>query len=73
MNPLFQQMNKMNPMMTKLKSIAQTMRGDPQALLNSNPQAQQLIAQYGSPQKAFYAVAQNMGLDPNEVMRMIGM
>ena len=73
MNPLFQQLSKANPMMEQIRNIGQMMRGNPQAILQSNPQAQQLISQYGDPQKAFYALAKQMGVDPNEVMRTLNM
>ena len=74
MNPLFNLLggNK-NPMMDKVRTIAQTLKGNPASLLQNNPQTQQMIAQYGSPQKAFYALAQQMGIDPNEVMKHLGM
>ena len=74
MNPLFNLLGGgQNPMMAQIRNIAGMMRGNPQAMLQNNPQAQQLIAQYGSPQKAFYALAQQMGIDPNEVMKTLGM
>ena len=74
MNPLFNLLGGgQNPMMSQIRNIAGMMRGNPQAILQNNPQAQQLIAQYGSPQKAFYALAQQMGIDPNEVMKTLGM
>jgi hypothetical protein len=44
------------------------------AMLQSNPQAQQILAQYGGdPKRAFYALAQQMGVDPTEVMKTLGM
>lgn len=73
MNPLFSLLGGQNPMMAQIKNIAQMMKGDPQAMLNSNPQAQQLIQQHGSAQNAFYALAKQMNVDPNEVMRMLRM
>ena len=73
MNPLFQQFSNANPMMARIQSIASVMRGDPQAMLKNNPQAQQLIAQHGSAQNAFYALAKQAGVDPQAVMRMLGM
>ena len=60
-------------MMAQIRNVAQIMRGNPQAMLQNNPEAQRLIAQHGSPQKAFYALAQQMGIDPNEVMKTLGM
>lgn len=74
MNPLFGLLGGgSNPMMSQIRNVAQMMRGNPQALMQNNPQVQQLIRQYGSPQKAFYALAQQMGIDPNEVMKTLGM
>ena len=53
--------------------------GDPQAMLNrilqSNPQYQQinqLINQAGGdPRKAFYDLARQRGVDPNDVLNML--
>ena len=74
MNPLFSLLGGgANPMMSQIRNVAQMMRGNPQAMLQNNPQAQQLIRQYGSPQKAFYALAQQMGLNPDEVAKTLGM
>jgi hypothetical protein len=77
MNPLFQQLGKQavgNPLLSKIRGIAGAMRGDPMAMLQSNPQAQQILAQYGGdPKRAFYALAQQMGVDQTEVMKTLGM
>lgn len=53
--------------------------GNPQAMLaqmmQNNPQMRQvadLVRQYGNdPEKAFYALAQQKGVDPNEILNML--
>ena len=43
-----------------------------QQLLNQNPQVQQIIQQYGGDaQKAFYATAQQMGVDPEQILAQL--
>lgn len=69
MNPLFNLLGGQNPMMARIKNAVAMVKGDPNAM--NNPQVQQLIQQHGSAQNAFYALAKQMGIDPNEVMRMI--
>ena len=71
MNPLYSLLGGQNPMMARIKNAVAMVKGDPNAM--NNPQVQQLIQQHGSAQNAFYALAKQMGIDPNEVMRMIGM
>lgn len=72
MNPLFNLLGGgQNPMMSKIQNAVAMVKGDPNAM--NNPQVQQLIQQHGSAQNAFYALAKQMGLDPNAVMKMIGM
>ena len=72
MNPLFNLLGGgQNPMMAKIQNAVQMVKGNPQAM--NNPQVQQLIQQHGSAQNAFYALAKQMGLDPQEVMRMLRM
>ena len=51
---------------------------NPQTMLNqmaqTNPkfqQAQNLIKQYGTPEKAFRNLAQSMGRDPDELINML--
>lgn len=74
MNPLFQLLGgKTNSIMDQVRAVGQAMRGNPQAMLQNNPQAQQLIQQYGDPKSAFYALAQQMGINPSEVMKTLGM
>jgi transketolase N-terminal domain/subunit len=71
MNPLFNLLGGQNPMMAQIKNAVAMVKGDPNAM--NNPQVQQLIQQHGSAQNAFYALAKQMGIDPNEVMRMLRM
>ena len=71
MNPLFNLLGGQNPMMAQIKNAVAMVKGDPNAM--NNPQVQQLIQQHGSAQNAFYALARQMGVDPNEVMRIIKM
>ena len=41
-------------------------------LLNQNPQVQQIIQQYGGDaQKAFYSIAQQMGVDPEQILSQL--
>lgn len=37
----------------------------------NNPQVQSLINQYGNPKNAFYALAKQKGIEPNEILKMI--
>ena len=70
-NPLYALMGQNGNMMNKVREIAAAMKGNPQAM--NNPQVQQLIQQHGSAQNAFYALARQMGIDPNEVLKTIKM
>ena len=67
-------MSQVKNLMSMVKSS-----GNPQAMLNqlvqSNPQLQQVMAtiqQYGNdPQRAFYALAQQKGIDPQAVLESL--
>lgn len=72
-NPIYALIGQNGNMMNKVREIAAAMKGNPQALLQSNPQVQQLIQQHGSAQNAFYALARQMGIDPNEVLKTLEM
>ena len=71
-----------NPMMAKVKQMADMvkMAKDPQAalmgMIGNNPQMQQamgIIRQHGNdPMKAFREMAEENGLDPDEILSMIG-
>jgi len=75
------QLAKSSPMMGQIKQIINTIRTaqNPQmainALINNNPmmkQAMDIINQYGGdPQKAFYDIARQKGIDPQEIMDML--
>jgi len=43
-----------------------------ESMASNNPQIQQAIQQAGGdPRKAFYAMAQQMGVDPEEILNMM--
>jgi hypothetical protein len=45
-----------------------------QTMINQNPQLKQLIDtvnSLGDPQKAFYALAQKQGVDPNSILSLL--
>jgi len=80
LNPLIQ-IAKSNPMMSQIKQMMGMINsaGNPQAMMNqmltSNPQFKQvmdLINQSGGdPRKAFYALAEQKGVDPNDILSMM--
>ena len=62
----------------RIKQLAQLIKSsnNPQMmiynLLNQNPQTSQLINNFGgNPKTAFYNLAQQKGIDPNQVIDMI--
>ena len=80
LNPLIQ-IAKSNPMMGQIKQMMGMINsaGNPQAMMNqmltSNPQFKQvmdLINQSGGdPKRAFYALAEQKGVDPNDILSMM--
>ena len=75
MNPLFQMLGGNNA--SPIKNIISAIK-NPQAYvqsqMQSNPQVAQLIRQNGGDAKqAFYNLANQMGIDPNEVLKNIRM
>ena len=76
MQSILQALN--NPMIQNMKGIAQMIKGNPQAMMNhmmrNNPNMQraiQLIQQNGGDaQKAFYSLANQMGVDPNDILSL---
>ena len=63
-----------------IKSMMNMVKGaqNPQAMLQSmlmnNPnysQIMNLINQYGDPKSAFFALAQQKGIDPNQIINML--
>ena len=79
-NPLMQ-LAKASPMMGQIKQMMGMLRTaqNPNAMLNqmvmNNPQIKQvmdIVQQYGGdPMRAFYAVAEQKGVDPNEILNML--
>ena len=62
--------------MPQIKNMMQMLRGNPQAAVNQliqrNPQLANVIKENGGdPQKAFYALANRMGVDPDDVLGML--
>ena len=65
----------------QIKNLMQTVRsaGNPQAMLQqmaaSNPQLRQAMDYVqqcgGDPKQAFYKLAQQRGIDPNEILNML--
>ena len=80
LNPLIQ-LAKSNPMTVQIKQMMGMLRNaqNPTAMLNqmvmSNPQLKQvmdIVQQHGGDSmKAFYAVAKQKGVDPNEILDML--
>ena len=78
---ILQQLTKTSPMMGQIKQMISMVKGaqNPQAMLNqimmSNPrmkQVMEIVNQYGGdPDKAFQAVAQQNGINPQEIMNML--
>ena len=78
-NPIIQQLR--SPSLNNVRQMVNMVKSarNPQAMLNqimqSNPNYRQvtdLINQNGGdPKKAFYALAQQQGIDPNEILDML--
>ena len=78
---ILMQIAKSSPMMGQIKQMMNMvkMAQNPQAMLNqmvvNNPQLKQVmdvVNQYGGdPNKALNAVAEQMGINPNEIMNML--
>ena len=71
MNKLFQELTQ-----SSTQTIANTIKqiSNPKAFVNqymNNPQVQSIINQYGNPKNAFYALAKQKGINPNEILKMI--
>ena len=49
--------------------------GNPQLMLNqliqNNPQIMQIVQKYGSADKAFYAIAEEKGINPQEIIDLL--
>ena len=78
-NPIMQQLRK--PALNNVRQMVNMVKSarNPQAMLDqlmrNNPQYRQvteLINQNGGdPKRAFYALAQQQGIDPNEILDML--
>ena len=75
-NPMLQMLNQSKP--STNNNMVSMLRNspNPQTLLNNllmqNPQVTGLINQYGGdPKTAFYALAQQKGIDPNTILNML--
>ena len=74
-NPILQQLR--SPSLNNMKQLVNMAKGNPQAVMNmlqTDPKYKQvfnLINQYGDPKKAFYSLAQQKGVDPNEILDML--
>ena len=73
---ILQQLN--TPLTNNIRQIAGLMKGDPRAIMrqmSNTPQmqeAQRLISNAGgNAQKAFYELARQKGVDPNEILTML--
>lgn len=60
-----QKMSQVGEMASKLK-----MMSNPQKLLN-NPQIAQVIKQYGNPKTAFYEIAKQKGINPDDILKYL--
>ena len=73
--------NQANPQIAQIRQMANMVRaaGNPQAMLNqmmqSNPQMKQVMdvvnQNGGDPKRAFYAMAQQKGVNPDEILNML--
>ncbi len=75
-NPMLQMLNQSRPLINNNMVSMLKNSPNPQALLNNllaqNPQVTGLINQYGgNPKTAFYALAQQRGIDPNTILDML--
>ena len=76
LNPIMQAIQ--NPRMEQIKNTISMMKnaGNPQALveqmLNQNPQVKNFLAQNNNdPRQAFYSMANQMGINPDDVLSML--
>ena len=78
-NPMMSQLNQpmINQILSRAKEIQSAVQGtkNPQAtlqmMLNKNPKAQELLNQYGTPEKAVKARAAELGIDPNMIINAL--
>ena len=77
MNSLYKQLYY-NPGMAQMKNMVDMVKNsnNPQALIQNlvqqNPRVQALIQQYGGdPKTAFYSLAQQKGINPDDILNML--
>lgn len=74
MNSLYQQMIGNSSNMQQIRQFANMVKGNPQALMQNNPQMKQvmqMVQQSGkSPKQYFYDLANQRGINPDEVIKM---
>ncbi len=83
-NPMLSQLNKTNPTLGNFQRIKQMMdtiksSNNPQAMIQNimaqNPQYKQVVDYVkqngGDPKTAFYKMAQEKGVDPNQIINML--
>ena len=83
MNPMLQSLNQsqISQSLAPIKNMLNMVRsaGNPQMVMNQmvgqNPQMKQVMeyinANGGDPKTAFYKLAQEKGVDPNEILRQL--
>ena len=76
MNPILQMLNN-GSMMAQARQMAQMFKSanNPQQMVNqmmmNNPQVKQVIEQYGDPKTAFYKIAEQKGINPDDVLNLL--
>ena len=80
-NPILQALRNQPTNLTQIKNMMNLVRsaGNPQAMLQSliqsNPQMQQVMSLInqagGDPKAAFYQLAQDKGIDPDQILAML--
>lgn len=73
-NPMMSMLMRNSPMSQTINAVktAANPNAMVQQLLSQNPQVQKLIQQAGGdPKKAFYALAQQMGVDPEQFLAQL--
>ena len=76
MNPMLQHLNSTSNLANRIQQMKRMMSGNPAAMLQNaiaqNPQLAAIIRESGGDyRQAFYNYAQKLGVDGDEIMRMI--
>ena len=69
MNKIFHELTQNSPVQSGLKVL-----NNPKEFVSryiNNPQVQSILNQYGSPKNAFYAIAKQKGINPDEILNRI--